>query len=244
MDVRQCAPSANELLGLTKSFISSLPHRTAKLRASFPRNGEKAKRIPDLKDIKQSPTQSVERVRRLLQLSILSTGSRSDLSRFVVCCLTGEAMSMRLYLVQHGDANSEAEDPERSLTVRGEEETRKISDATKRLGIHPSRIYHSGKKRAEQTAGIIARALDLSAQLGQGLNPNDVVCPCVERISREAEDLMIVGHLPFLEKLASFLVCGDEWAKPVLFQYSAILCLEKKEPGRWAVSWVLKPEMV
>ena len=153
-------------------------------------------------------------------------------------------MSMKLYLMQHGEAKSEAEDPERSLTIRGEEETRKISDAAKRLGIRPSRIYHSGKKRAEQTAGIIARAFDLSVQLGQGLNPNDDVRPWVERISGEAEDLMIVGHLPFLEKLASFLVCGDERAKAVTFRYSAIVCLEKKESGKWAVDRMVKPEMV
>ena len=151
---------------------------------------------------------------------------------------------MRLYLVQHGEARSEAEDPERSLTIRGEEETKKISDAAKRLGIRPSRIYHSGKKRAEQTAGIIAAALDLSVHAGKGLNPNDDVRPWVERISGEAEDLMIVGHLPFLEKLASFLVCGDEGAKEVRFRYSAIVCLEKKESGRWAVGRVIKPEMV
>jgi phosphohistidine phosphatase len=88
---------------------------------------------------------------------------------------------MRLYLVQHGEAKSEAEDPERSLTIRGEEETRKISGVAKRLGIRPSRIYHSGKKRAEQTAGIIAEAFGLSAQLGQGLNPNDDVHLWVER---------------------------------------------------------------
>lgn len=151
---------------------------------------------------------------------------------------------MRLYLMQHGEAKSEAEDSERSLTVRGEEETRKIFGAAKRLGIRPARIYHSGKKRAEQTAGIIAKALGLSSQLGQGLNPNDDVRPWVERISKEAEDLMIVGHLPFLEKLASFLICGDEGSKAVLFRYSAILCLEKKEPGSWAVDRFLKPEMV
>jgi phosphohistidine phosphatase len=153
-------------------------------------------------------------------------------------------MFMRLYLVQHGEAKSEAEDPERSLTMRGEEETRKVSDAAKRLGIRPSRIYHGGKKRAEQTAGIIAGALDLSAQVGQGLNPSDDVRPWAERISGEAEDLMIVGHLPFLEKLASFLVSGDEGAKAVIFRYSAIVCLEKKESGRWAVDRVIKPEMV
>ncbi len=151
---------------------------------------------------------------------------------------------MRPYLVQHGEAKSEAEDPERSLTIKGEEETKKISDAAKRLGIRPSRIYHSGKKRAEQTALIIAGALDLSVQLGQGLNPNDDVRPWVERVSGEAEDLMIVGHLPFLEKLASLLVCGDEGAKAVMFRYSAIVCLEKKESGRWAVDRIIKPEMV
>ena len=151
---------------------------------------------------------------------------------------------MRLYLVQHGEARSELEDPERSLTARGEEETRKISDATRRLSIRPSKIYHSGKKRAEQTAGIIAAALDLPAQMGQRLNPNDNIRPWAERMSAEAGDLMIVGHLPFLEKLASFLVCGDEGAKAVLFRYSAVVCLEKEEAGRWAVDWVLKPEMV
>ena len=150
---------------------------------------------------------------------------------------------MRLYLVQHGEARPESEDPERSLTARGEKETRKVSDATKRVSFRPAKIYHSGKKRAEQTAGIIAAALDLPAQVGQGLNPNDDIRPWVERISAEAEDLMIVGHLPFLEKLASFLVC-DEGTKAVLFRYSAIVCLEKKEAGRWAVDWVLKPEMV
>jgi phosphohistidine phosphatase SixA len=40
-------------------------------------------------------------------------------------------MSVRLYLMQHGEAKPEAEDPERSLTIRGEEETKKISGAAK-----------------------------------------------------------------------------------------------------------------
>ncbi len=162
----------------------------------------------------------------------------------MVYCRAGEVMAMKFYLMQHGEAKSEAEDPERSLTVRGEEETRKISDTAKRLGIRPSAIYHSGKKRAEQTAAIVSKASGLSAQLGQGLNPNDDIRSWVERISEEKEDLMIVGHLPFQEKLASFLVCGDEGSKAVLFRYSAILCLVKTGSERWTVDWLLKPEMV
>ncbi len=151
---------------------------------------------------------------------------------------------MRVYLVQHGEARSEMDDPERSLTARGEEEIRKVSEAAIRLGIRPSKIHHSGKKRAEQTAGIIAAVLDVPPQMGQGLNPNDDIRPWAKRISQETEDLMIVGHLPFLEKLASFLVCGDERRKAVLFRYSAIVCLEKKEAEGWGVAWVLKPEIV
>ena len=151
---------------------------------------------------------------------------------------------MRLYLVQHGEAKSEAEDPERSLTVRGGEETRKISAAARKLAIRPVRIYHSTKKRAKQTAGIIAGGIDLTAQVSQGLNPNDDIRPWAERISEETEDLMIVGHLPFLEKLASFLLCGDEGAKAVTFRYSAIVCLEKKGSGRWAVDRGIKPDSI
>lgn len=153
---------------------------------------------------------------------------------------------MKLYLVQHGESKPETEDPERSLTTKGEEETRKISMGGKKLGVHPSKIYHSGKLRATQTAKIIAEGLSLpssSLTFAQGLNPNDDVKPWAKRISEESEDLMLVGHLPFLEKLASLLLCGNEDARVMMFRYSGIVCLEKKEDKRWAVRWVLLPEM-
>jgi phosphohistidine phosphatase len=153
---------------------------------------------------------------------------------------------MRLYLIQHGEAKPEVEDPERSLTPRGEKEVVSVSKAASGLPIVPSKIYHSGKLRAKQTAEIIAGALkipDSSVQPVQGLNPNDNVRPWAERISKEREDLMLVGHLPFLEKLTSFLLCGDENARVVLFRYGAIVCLDQKEDKEWAVRWILTPEM-
>jgi len=151
---------------------------------------------------------------------------------------------MKLYLIQHGEAKSEAEDPERSLTTRGEEEVRGIARGTKRLDLRPSKIYHSGKRRAQQTAEIIANALRLPVEPEEGLNPNDNVWPWAERISKETRDLMIVGHLPFLQKLTSLLLCGDENARLVLFRYGAIVCLDQKDDKGWAVRWVLTPEMV
>jgi phosphohistidine phosphatase len=151
---------------------------------------------------------------------------------------------MTLYFVQHGEAKPETEDLQRSLTARGEEEVRGIARAAKRLNIQPLKVYHSGKRRAHQTAEIIANALKLPIEPAQGLNPLDDVGEWAERVSKEKKDLMIVGHLPFLEKLASLLLCGNQNARPVLFRYGAIVCLDRKEDRGWAVRWILTPEMV
>jgi phosphohistidine phosphatase len=100
--------------------------------------------------------------------------------------------------------------------------------------------------RAKQTAETLANGLkpfNDPVESVQGLNPNDDIRPWASRIFKENEDLMIVGHLPFLEKLCSFLLAGDENGRLVLFRYGAIVCLEQKEDKRWAVTWVLTPEM-
>jgi phosphohistidine phosphatase len=154
---------------------------------------------------------------------------------------------MKLYLIQHGEAKSELEDPERSLTSKGEEEVNRVAKAAKKLDIKPSKIYHSGKKRAKQTAEIIASGLkvpDQNLEAIQGLKPNDDVHPWLEKIPKEKKDIMLVGHLPFLGKLTSLLLCGDENARLVLFRYGGIVCLEQKEDKGWAAGWVLTPEMV
>jgi phosphohistidine phosphatase len=151
---------------------------------------------------------------------------------------------MKLYLIQHGEAKSQAEDPERSLTPEAEIEVKKVATVAKKMDIRASKIYHSGKRRAQQTADIIASSLNLSVESAQGLNPLDDVRPWAERISKETNDLLIVGHLPFLEKLASLLLRGDQTARVVLFRFGAIACLDQNEDGSWAVRWILTPEMV
>jgi len=150
---------------------------------------------------------------------------------------------MKLYLVQHGEAKPESEDPQRSLTQSGMEEVQSVARKAKKLNLEPTIIHHSGKLRARQTAQILGDSLKKPTGPAQGLNPNDEVREWADRISLEKEDVMIVGHLPFLEKLASLLIAGNENVRPILFRYGAIVCLDKKEAGRWAVRWVLTPEM-
>ncbi len=61
--------------------------------------------------------------------------------------------------------------------------------------------------------------------------------------NQRERDLMLVGHLPFMEKLAAYLLSGKENSRLVLFRYGAIVCLEQKEDQTWGVKWILTPEM-
>ena len=151
---------------------------------------------------------------------------------------------MRLFLVQHGEAKAEAEDPDRPLTERGREEATRVANAARRLRLKPAIIYHSGKLRAKQTAEIFSAALQQPVEFAPGLNPNDDIRPWNERAKRESEDIMLVGHLPFLDKLSAHLLAGYERARMIFFRYAAIICLERREDQTWGIRWLLTPEMV
>jgi phosphohistidine phosphatase len=142
---------------------------------------------------------------------------------------------MRLYLVQHGKAKPKEEDPDRSLTETGILETERIATFLKSIRLAVAAIWDSGKTRAAQTAEILASAL--SPKNGvvhrDNLSPNDPVRPTIERLSSVHEDMMIVGHLPHLGKLASALLIGNEEADVVAFRNSGIVCLERDETGAY-----------
>ncbi len=151
---------------------------------------------------------------------------------------------MRIYLVQHGEAKSEDVDPERSLTEKGIEETERIAEILNRKGIKIFKIYHSGKKRAYQTANIFSEILDVPSEKSEGLNPLDDINLWFEKIKNEDNDIMIVGHLPFLERLSSKILCGNEDLKIVKFRYSCVVCLEKTELNVFFIKWFLVPEII
>jgi len=150
---------------------------------------------------------------------------------------------MKLYLIQHGEAKPESEDPDRPLTERGRSEVSRMSKVAGKMVVNPSKIYHSGKLRAKKTAELLAGSLKRPAEIASGLNPMDDVRLWADRLGKSKEDLMLVGHLPFMEKLASFLLSGNENSRIVLFRYGGIFCLEQKEDQTWGVRWILTPEM-
>lgn len=151
---------------------------------------------------------------------------------------------MKIYLVQHGEAEPESVDPGRLLTERGRRDVQCVAAFAGRLAFEVQQIRHSGKTRAEQTAALFAQALSpLDGVVAvSGLAPKDDVVPVADALEGESRPVMLVGHLPFLARLAARLVTGDPERPAVQFRNGGIVCLTRKEE-RWLVSWILTPEM-
>jgi len=150
---------------------------------------------------------------------------------------------MELYLVQHGEAKTKDEDPERPLTEQGHERSRKMAERASHLGVSVAEVRHSGKLRARQTAEAFAGALGAPLLESEGLSPNDAVAPLAKELPQRDDNLMIVGHLPHLARLASRLVAGADEPHLVMFQNSGIVRLDRDIDGRFHVRWSLPPEV-
>ncbi len=153
---------------------------------------------------------------------------------------------MNIYLVQHGKPVPKEEDPERPLSAQGKEDVKKMADFLMKVGIKVDDVFHSGKARARHTADIIASKLnpDKKPLEKRGLSPLDEVRMIGEEIKKIRNDFVIVGHLPHLAKLTSFLTTGTETNPVVSFKQGAVLCLEKKEEGNWSIAWMLVPALI
>jgi len=153
---------------------------------------------------------------------------------------------MRLYLVQHGESLSKEADASRGLSAKGRQDVQKVSQFLQRLGLSVKSVWHSGKARALQTAEIMVQAAKPDAVIihREGLAPNDPVEPLISQLEEMTEDLIIVGHLPFMGKLASALVAGSEAADAVAFQQGGVICLERDTSSAWRVRWMVIPEIL
>jgi phosphohistidine phosphatase len=152
---------------------------------------------------------------------------------------------VKLYLVRHGEAVPEEENPERPLSRRGRAESQNMALFLGVAGIRVPRIVHSGKKRAAETADILGSSiLGPECEARDGLGPKDPVGPIAEEITAWTEDVMIVGHLPFLERLASQLLTGDEKRLGLDFSTGAVVCLERGDAGTWSLGWMVRPDLL
>lgn len=152
---------------------------------------------------------------------------------------------MALFLVQHGKNLPKEQDPDKGLSPEGAADIERIANVAKGYGVKVSLIKHSGKKRALQTAEIFADILRVEGgiQASGGLDPLDDVTKVAGDLKAES-DLMLVGHLPFMEKLTAFLTAGTTEKTVFKFQNGGIVCLDQApDNNSWFIKWTLMPNI-
>jgi len=153
---------------------------------------------------------------------------------------------MKLYFVQHAKAASKEVDPQRSLTEEGRRDVQKVAAFIKPLKLWVDCLWHSGKRRAAETAELLAEVIEIKeAKIARdGLGPNDDVTVLRNELAFSQQDIMIVGHLPFLSKVVSLLLAGSESANTVAFRNGGIVCLNRSETNQWQIDWIVTPELI
>jgi len=153
-----------------------------------------------------------------------------------------DATVVDFYLVRHGDAVSELVDVERPLSEMGRVQVARLAQQAAAKGVQPAVIYHSGILRARQTAEIMSEQL----RPARGMAPMDGLQPMADPAGTAAmlelatDSIMLVGHLPFMNRIVGLLVKGNAERIVVDFAPATLVCLAKQAP-RWGVQWSLAP---
>lgn len=140
---------------------------------------------------------------------------------------------MKVYLVHHVDALPVEQDPQRHISPKGRAQADRLGARLSALGVAPVRILHSDKQWTIDTAVRIAAKLgaeDKTAQAAYPINTGDPLAPFLAQIASAGGDIMMCGHVDYLLRAASQLVCGDETRKVVEFKpgNGTAVCLEGK----------------
>jgi len=76
-----------------------------------------------------------------------------------------------------------------------------------------------------------------------GIKPMDDAIAFARHID-EIDDLMIVSHLPFLERLTACMTSGNPETTVFKFQSGGIVCMEQlPAPYEWVIKWALMPNI-
>src|SRR5438876_4639756 len=115
---------------------------------------------------------------------------------------------MKLYFLRHGEAdwpNWKKSDDERPLTDRGKDEMKRVAAFLARLKASLDQIITSPLPRAEQTAAIVAKRLELKLREDKLLEPGFGSSELKQLLKKyPGESVMIVGHEPdFTETISA-----------------------------------------
>ena len=144
---------------------------------------------------------------------------------------------MFFYLAHHGHALGPEVDPQRPLSSRGRGQVEALAAQAAARGVRPAAIWHSGKLRARQTAEAYWRACNALAEFtatrwAQPADPPRLA----DLLGVETRDVMLVGHMPHLDRLLRRLLDEDEGLSP--FPVNGLVAVERVDEA-WVERWRL-----
>ena len=153
---------------------------------------------------------------------------------------------MKVYLVHHAHALSAEQDPQRHISPKGREQADRLGTRLRALGVKPKRILHSDKQWTIDTAERVAAKLgaeNKTAKAAYPVNTGDPIAPFMAEIAAAEGDIMMCGHVDYLLRSASQLVCGDEKRMAVEFKpgNGTAVCLEG-EGDDWAIIYAWRDD--
>jgi len=158
---------------------------------------------------------------------------------------------MLLYLARHGDAMSGRENKNRPLSEQGRISVDRVASFLARSQLGILGVIHSKKLRSQETALILSKGLGVGNIVQESifpLEPNDSIFPLYEAIQNANENFgrnqIIVGHLPYLEKLTGLLICRDQNQPVVKFDPGTVIALSRTSiEDTWSLDWIVKPRL-
>jgi len=153
---------------------------------------------------------------------------------------------MKVYLVHHADVLTPAQDPQRHLSPQGKRECERLAARFKALGVAPVRLLHSELQWSLETAQRIAMGLGMASKAAKAaypVNTGDPLAPFLAEIAAAGGDIMMCGHVDYLLRTASQLVCGNEACKVVEFKpgNGTAVCIEG-EGNEWVITWAWRQD--
>ena len=154
-----------------------------------------------------------------------------------------DANELSLILMRHGSYD-DREIPGGELTPLGIQEVELMAGVIASLGFQPNHIWHSGKRRAEQTAQLLSsRCGSVEPVERPGIEPGGDSRVFADVLRSQIGQLLVVSHLPFLERLSGELLFQMPDQQMIQFFPGSMLCLKRTDMD-WHIKWFLHPDLI
>jgi phosphohistidine phosphatase len=157
---------------------------------------------------------------------------------------------MELYLLRHGQALSETENPEQPLSKTGVAQIQTTAAAMKQMGMVLDLIVSSPKKRSHQTAALIAEWVNYPYSdiiETATVTPTAAAAEALSFLRRyqQSKAVLIAGHLPSLANIAALLL-GCAGPLPMHFENGSLCRIDLWAPatGQGELVWHIPAEQL